>query len=971
MASRTQTKSKSTRGRSAKRNTKAADTKTRTPRAVKKSPKLGAKSNSKPKSKSKSRSKNQLTFHQRLGRLTVQQARNLLGDEGAKLMQQGRMEFEVDFDRDVYLGRDVYRVAITDHSLDDPAVTTTLTVDPGRRSSLLVSCDQCTRACTHQGAMLDYLMQSKTVLGLAMPPDESVPLEHLTQEELHRRAVDERKQRAADEKMTVRSTHRNTPWTDYVVTSKQSGRSYRVSVRSMEDADCYCSCPDYRTNQLGFCKHILKVRARIKKWFTSKQRQRPYRRKTLSVRLAYGTQTGVLFNLPHKPDARLVELVDDAHHQPLTDAKAALQIIQAIESLDYPIKIFPDAETYLQRSLVQRSLKTFADTVRESPADHPLREGLLNARLLPYQLDGIAFAVGAGRAILADDMGLGKTIQGIGVAQLLAQRADISRVLVVCPASLKSQWRGEIQRFCGRSTQLIFGSGDQRVEQYHSDAFFTICNYEQVLRDITAIETVPWDLVILDEGQRIKNWQSKTSRMIRQIDSPFRLVLSGTPLENRLGELYTITKFVDANLLGPAYQFFNRHHIVDDRGKTQAYHRLDELREKLSHVLLRRTRSEIADQLPSRTDETVRIMGTQEQLEIQNANVSRAAQIAAKKYMTEIDRIVLMSCLSNARMACDSTWLLDQETEEYSSKLERLNELLQTLLEDPSRKIVIFSEWKRMLDRIESRLTELGADFVRLDGSVPQKKRGPLVNRFQTDPMCRVICMTNAGSTGLNLQAANTVINVDLPWNPAVLEQRIARAYRMGQKNPVHVYKLVTVGPVGGETIEERLLDTLASKQNLADASINLDSDINEVAMVSGMESLKQRLEVVLAPTAAPIDESQQRRVETEAQQLGDTALIHAQRREKVSRATGQLVTAALSLAGELLDGGATDKPDTESSDAGDESAVNVKVDRLTQQLEQCVDRDESTGAMQLKIDLPDPTILRTLAKSLARLLDD
>ena len=491
------------------------------------------------------------------------------------------------------------------------------------------------------------------------------------------------------------------------------------------------------------------------------------------------------------------------------------------------------------------------------------------------------------------------------------------------------------------------------------------------MRDITAIETVPWDLVILDEGQRIKNWESKTSRTIRQIDSPFRLVLSGTPLENRLGELYTITKFVDNSLLGPAYQFFNRYHIVDERGKTQAYHRLDELRENLSPILMRRTRSEIANQLPSRTDEVVRIMGTQEQLEIQNANVSRAAQIAAKKYMTEIDRIVLMSCLSNARMACDSTYLIDQEKEEYSSKLERLNELLETLLEDPTRKIVIFSEWKRMLDRIESRLEEFGADFVRLDGSVPQKKRGPLVNKFQTDPQCRVICMTNAGSTGLNLQAANTVINVDLPWNPAVLEQRIARAYRMGQKNPVHVYKLVTVGPPDGETIEERLLDTLASKQDLADASINLDSNVNEVAMVSGMESLKQRLEIVLAPKVAPVDESQQRRVEAEAKQLGDSAVINAERREKVSRATGQLVTAALSLAGELLGSGDADNPDSGSSIKTDESAANSKVDRLTEQLEQCVDRDESTGAMQLRIDLPDPNILRTLAKSLARLLDE
>ncbi len=518
---------------------------------------------------------------------------------------------------------------------------------------------------------------------------------------------------------------------------------------------------------------------------------------------------------------------------------------------------------------------------------------------------------------------------------------------MVLTASLKSQWRSEIARFSGRTTQIILGNGAERAEQYGSDTFFTICNYEQVLRDVSAIETVPWDLIILDEGQRIKNWESKTSNVIRQLDSPFRLVLSGTPLENRLGELFTVTRFVDDELLGPAYQFFHRHHVVDDRGKTQGYRRLDELRERMAGVLLRRTRAEVARELPERTDEIILVAATQEQLEIHDANVSRAAQIAAKKFMTEMDRLIMMGCLANARMACDSTYLIDQEETEYSSKLERLNELLTSLIEDPTRKIVLFSEWRRMLDRIESRLENLGADFVRLDGQVPQKKRAELIARFQNDPECRVICMTNAGSTGLNLQAANTVINVDLPWNPAVLEQRIGRAYRMGQKNPVHVYKLVTTGPLG--TIEERLLDTLASKQDLADAALDFESDVNEVSMVSGMEDLKRRLEVILAPQKAAIDESQQRRVEAEARQL-------AEKKEKVSQASGNLITAALSLAGELVDSNSNRSPD------------EATISKLSDKLSECVDRD-ADGRPQLTISLPNEDALKGLATTLARLL--
>ena len=285
-------------------------------------------------------------------------------------------------------------------------------------------------------------------------------------------------------------------------------------------------------------------------------------------------------------------------------------------------------------------------------------------------------------------------------------------------------------------------------------------------------------------------------------------------------------------------------------GKRSAIRNLDELRETLRPILLRRTRAEVAKQLPDRTDEIVRIAPTAEQLEIHDGQMQVVAQIIRKKYFTEMDRLRLQKALLLARMSADSTFLVDKEEPEYSTKLERLGELLDGLIEDPTRKIVLFSEWRRMLDRIEKKLDAIGCDYVRLDGQVPQKKRPEIVAKFQNDPECRVILMTNAGSTGLNLQAANTVINVDLPWNPAVLEQRIARAYRMGQKNPVHVYKLVTA-----DTIEERLLETLASKQDLADAAIDFDSDVESVAMVSGMEDLKRRLEKMIGPApAAPVD---------------------------------------------------------------------------------------------------------------------
>ena len=569
---------------------------------------------------------------------------------------------------------------------------------------------------------------------------------------------------------------------------------------------------------------------------------------------------------------------------------------------------------------------------------------MLKAEILPYQLDGIAFAAGTGRAILADDMGLGKTLQGIGVAEFLAREADIRKVLVVCPASVKAQWRSEIQRFSDRDCQLVLGSAAERSAQYENACFFTICNYEQVLRDILSIERNPWDLIVLDEGQRIKNWEAKTSQTIKSLRSPFALVLTGTPLENRLDDLFSVVEFVDARQLGPAFRFYNRHRVTDERGKVLGYKNLDHLRERLKPVLLRRTRSAVMKDLPTRTTEIVRVAPTDEQAGIEQAQMQIVSSIVRKKYISEMDLLRLQKALLLARMNADSTFLVDKQAPGFSSKLERLVELLEELALEEDRKIVVFSEWTTMLTMIEREIARLKLGYVRLDGSVPQKKRQLLVHQFQREPRCRVFLTTNAGSTGLNLQAANTVINVDLPWNPAVLEQRNARAHRMGQKSPVQVYLFVTEA-----TIEEKLLATLAAKQDLALAALDMESKVQEIALTSGVEELRRRLEVLLgAKVHAPADESEKQRVQQEAERLG--------RRKRVAEAGGQLVAAAFSFLGEML-------PQREPTDGAAALTGEFKA-----RLDECVDRDEQ-GRPRLTVTLPSEVALENLARSLAAML--
>ena len=257
-----------------------------------------------------------------------------------------------------------------------------------------------------------------------------------------------------------------------------------------------------------------------------------------------------------------------------------VETVRKLSHLGEEVTVYPDAEEILDQALHRHRMSELVAQIRNDPGAHPLRRELLLTELLPYQLDGIAFAAGRGRAVLADEMGLGKTIQGVGVAELLARQAGIERVLIVCPASLKSQWRAEIGRFCERSVQLVSGKASERARAYAGGAFFTVCNYEQVLRDFLDIERANWDLIILDEAQRIKNWQAKTSRIIKSLRSPFALVLTGTPLENRLDDLYSVIEFIDDRRLGPAYRFIHRHRVASDTGRVLGYKNLDALRER-------------------------------------------------------------------------------------------------------------------------------------------------------------------------------------------------------------------------------------------------------------------------------------------------------------------------------------------------------------------------------------------------------
>ena len=468
----------------------------------------------------------------------------------------------------------------------------------------------------------------------------------------------------------------------------------------------------------------------------------------------------------------------------------------------------------------------------------------MKTKLLPYQERGAIFAACRGRVVLADDMGLGKTVQALAAAELLRRRRGISRVLVVAPASVKYQWKTEIEKFTDLPAQVIDGLLPRRRELYASPKFFNLSSYELVLKDVRFIHELAPDLIILDEAQRIRNWTTATARTIKQLKSRYAFVLTGTPLENKLEELFSVVEFIDGRRLGPAFRFLHEHRTENEKGILIGYRGLDRIHDQLAPVLLRRTRQEVLPDLPKRTDQMLHVELTPQQAEPYWEQNDILAALMRKwerqGWLSEIDLRRIMCCLQNMRMLCNSTFLFDKKTN-HSPKLAEFREIIRELAIEENRKVVVFSEYERMTHLAGEELKKLGIGFVSLHGGVPSRNRGALMETFRSDAECRVFLSTDAGGVGLNLQSASAVINFEPPWNPARLEQRIGRVHRLGQAHPVHVVHLLTKG-----SIEERVWETLKLKKSLFSGVF--DSPTAEVSFAAlGRKSVLQAVKDIVA----------------------------------------------------------------------------------------------------------------------------
>lgn len=430
----------------------------------------------------------------------------------------------------------------------------------------------------------------------------------------------------------------------------------------------------------------------------------------------------------------------------------------------------------------------------------------VRATLREYQqrgVDWLAFLRGAGLGgVLADDMGLGKTLQTI-----CALPPAPARTLVVCPKSVVYNWQEEIARFRPGLSVAVYHGPKRALDP---KAAVTLTTYAVLRLDADKLAAEAWDTLVLDEAQAIKNEASQTARAAFALRSAFRLALSGTPVENRLEELWSVMNFANPGLLGGRTSFQDRYASPIAAGDAEAAKRL---RAKIRPVVLRRMKRDVLPELPPRTDAVLHIELEEEERVVYDAVRAATRKELAAKLAEGAGVLAALEALLRLRQAACHPALVPGQKAETSSKIERLVAALEEAAAD-GHKALVFSQWTSLLDLVEPHLEASGVRFTRLDGST--KDRGGVVATFQ-DPSGPPVLLASlkAGGTGLNLTAADHVFLLDPWWNPAAEDQAADRAHRLGQERPVVVYRMVA-----RDTVEERILSLQERKRALADVAL-------------------------------------------------------------------------------------------------------------------------------------------------------
>ncbi len=706
------------------------------------------------------------------------------------------------------------------------------------------------RGCKHVVAILLEIFEKQGTAGEVRGEVEVGQADFLSAAEIRAQALEDRQKRGRQEIFQVIQGEMLKG--DHLVTTTK-GRQYQVTLHDPRAGIGHCSCPDFHFNQLGTCKHLHFLSEFLveKKDFAKRLDGEifPY------IDIFWDSEAGRP-RLYHEQengrmDGRLAGLLAD-----LFDERQLFRQDDVAAFIPHLEKLEEYKQIRVQEPVL-RKLNNIAMDIElhqaaaEAPPDF---SRFLKMAPYPYQQEGMLFGLHKKAVLIGDEMGLGKTLQAIGLCVAKKEIFGFKKVLVVTLSSLKRQWQREIENFTEEKACIVAGSSKTRKEQYQRDpGLFKITNYEAVLRDVTIISRFKPDVIVLDEAQRIKNFETKTAEAVNSLPRQHAVILTGTPLENKLEDVYSLMQFLDPDLLSPLWRFAADHFLLNRRkkGDILGYVGLDELHKKLQPLVIRRRKEEVLDQLPELIVNNYYIDLFQEQAEIHAGFSQLLLPLLNKKFLTPMDIRRIQTLLLKMRQVCDSTYLIDRETN-ISPKLSELATIMEEVVIANGRKVVIFSEWTTMNMLIGKQLSRAGIAFVELSGKVPVEKRQLLIDEFTNNPNCKVFLSSDAGGTGLNLQAADCVVNFELPWNPAKLNQRIGRINRIGQKSQcINVINLIAK-----QSIEERIMAGIKLKEDLFRGVFDGGMDEVLFSREKRQEMVNRLREMIGEQEAAPIVQS-------------------------------------------------------------------------------------------------------------------
>lgn len=439
-----------------------------------------------------------------------------------------------------------------------------------------------------------------------------------------------------------------------------------------------------------------------------------------------------------------------------------------------------------------------------------------NATLRNYQQEGFEWLIKLARwgvgACLADDMGLGKTVQALAA---ILSRSNDGPALVVCPASVRTNWEREAEKFTPTLTPIQFGAGDRKlILDNLSSKDVLITSYGLMQTEAEALSAIKFSTVVLDEAQAIKNRFAKRSKAAMSLKADFKIITTGTPIENHLGELWNLFDFLNPGLLGSLERFRERFALPISRYNDEK--RQEQLKKLIRPFILRRRKSEVLKELPEKTEIVLSVtMSPKEKAFYEAIRQSAVEKLSEESAGQGGLNIRILAEIMRLRQACCNPKLVQEDIDIASSKLELFNDTITELLEN-GHKVLVFSQFVKHLKILEDSLQRMNVNYQYLDGSTSRKKRQVAIDDFQNGKGDVFLISLKAGGVGLNLTEADYVIHMDPWWNPAVEDQASDRAHRIGQKRPVTIYRLVTEG-----TIEEKIVQLHTRKRDLADSLLS------------------------------------------------------------------------------------------------------------------------------------------------------